>query len=291
MKKSIAVIGSANVDRNSYLERFPSEGETLSSLSYKETLGGKGLNQAVAIARAGGKVAFYASVGNDEGGKAVAALLAQEGIENHLNVVSEPTGSASIWIDASGHNEIVLSSGANGVWDVSRLDPSLLSFDAIVFQNEIPSKIDEDLILVLSKRGKTIFYNPAPARLIKEVALKEVDYLLPNEHELALLSGMSEVREGSQFLLQKGVKAVLTTLGEKGSLYLDSKREIHCPATPVKAVDSVAAGDTYIGYLVASLMDGLSLPEAMKKASDAAAICVTRKGAIPSIPYQRELKK
>lgn len=289
MKKSIAVIGSANVDRSYYLERLPKEGETLSSLSFLEALGGKGLNQAVAIARAGGKVAFFASVGEDAGGKAVAALLGQEGIENHLALVHEPTGSASIWIDSKGHNEIVLHTGANGVWDAPDLYASLLSFDAFVFQNEIPSEIDEALLLYLSKHGKTIFYNPAPARKIKEEALKAVDYLLPNEHELALLTGTQEVSEGSEILLQQGVKAVLTTLGEKGSLYLDSKTQIECPATPVTAIDTVAAGDTYIGYLVASLEEGLPIREAMEKASNAAAVCVTRRGAIPSIPYRKEL--
>lgn len=290
----ILSFGSLNLDKVYAVEHFIRPGETMAALRMDEFCGGKGLNQSIALAKAGARVFHAGCVGKVDGEVLLTALM-QAGIDVSLvrRLENVPTGHAIIQVDENGQNCILLYSGANGQVSREQIDDTLAKFeegDFLVLQNEI-SELGY-LIEAASRRKLTIVLNPSPmTEQLLELPLSLVDYFILNEVEAKDLCGSEKADEEYPALLQKrypGSRVVLT-LGEKGCIYQDETEQIFCPACRVKAVDTTAAGDTFTGYFVADVTAGEPVVQALKDASRAAAIAVSRRGAAPSIPTREEV--
>lgn len=288
----VLVVGSLNMDYTLYVSRFPLPGETLVGKSRFIQPGGKGANQASAIAKSKScETIFIGAVGNDNDGRVLLETLNNIGVDTtHIKISSFETGNATINVDSSSENEITIIPGANSDILPSDLDESLFK-DAsfVVLQNEIPAETNLAAMKLAYKYGVKVIYNPAPYRDIDLDILKYVDYFIPNEIELKNYSGKDDFFESVKTLLDKGVKNLIVTLGTKGSYFASRDTSFKVSAYKVKAVDTVAAGDTYVGYFVASLASGKTNLEAMDMASKASSITVTRKGSIVSIPFIEEI--
>ncbi|AXA90191.1 ribokinase [Massilia sp. YMA4] len=295
----IVVIGSINMDLVLRVPRMPMPGETLSGGAFRTIPGGKGANQAVACARLGrSAVAMIGCVGDDAFGATLRAALAADGIDvDHVSVLpGVATGVASILVDADGQNSIVIAGGANDQLTPAHIDaalPLLARASIVVLQLETPLDTVRHAIATAYGMGKTVVLNPAPAARLPAGLLAQVDYLVPNEIEAAMLLGAaaSDDHAGSAAALRAmGCRNVLVTLGAQGvhAALADGSRD--CPARAVTAVDTTAAGDTFIGGFVAALAGGADPASAIDLGQRAAAIGVTRHGAQTSIPYLNELE-
>lgn len=285
--------GSLNLDKVYSVDHFVRAGETLSSARLEEFCGGKGLNQSIAIARAGGEVYHAGCVGAADGGMLL-DMLCSSGVDIHLVQKLEcPSGHAIIQVNADGQNCILLYGGANQQVSREQIDDTLAQFDAddiLVLQNEISNLAY--LMEEAGKKGMTIVLNPSPmTEEILSLPLQYVSYFLLNEVEAKDLCGGEAPEESyPEKLLARfpGSKIVLT-LGSRGCIYRDSSRQITCPACRVQAVDTTAAGDTFTGFFVAAIAAGTDVQTALEQATKAAAISVGRKGAAPSIPTREEM--
>ena len=288
--KNILVIGSTNMDYTVYVNRMPKDGETIDGISRFIQPGGKGSNQAIATFKAGGNTLFISSIGKDDDGKSIENLYKEIGLNYKLKESSYETGNATIIVDEKSENRIIVVKGANN--DIRKEDLTKDIFekeDIIVLQNEIPDETNE--FILENYFNRMIIYNPAPCRPIKDNLFKCISYLIVNETELEYYGVGSSIEERAKYLLDKGVKNVLVTVGKDGSmLFKDNGQIIEANAFKVKSVDTVAAGDTYLGYFVSSIASGLDEKEAMRLASAASAIAVTKKGAVASIPYMEEVQ-
>lgn len=297
--KPVVVVGSLNMDLVMRTPRVPVGGETLHGHEFTTLPGGKGANQAVACARLGSRVAMIGQVGTDGFGDTLRNGLMADGIDvRHVNQTdSVGTGVAMILVDDIGQNRIVLAAGANGTLSTSAIDEAGDLIDGaalLVVQLEVPLAVVLHAMRRAHAAGVPVLLNPAPAVVLPDEIWPLVDILVPNESEAALLTGLSvtdadSAYSAAQSLRQRGVRRVLVTLGEKGVVVVDDAGLRHLPARVVKAVDTTAAGDTFIGGLTAGLVEGLSLDEAAALGQRASALCVTRIGAQPSIPYRREV--
>ena len=290
--KRVLVVGSVNMDYTVYTESFPLPGETIFGLSRFVQPGGKGENQAIAIAKSKKVICdFIGAVGNDSDGKAIQEVLKENGVNAHLKVIDgAETGNATIVVNGESENEIIIIAGANGLLRPEDIDVNLIKeCDYVVLQNEISEKTNEFLMKKAKELGKIVVYNPAPYRKFDESLFGCIDYFTPNRIEFKNFTGTDDLRKGADILLAKGVKNVLVTLGTDGSVLFNKTEEFKVPACKVKAVDTVAAGDTYVGYLVASLASGYTIKEAMTYASKASSITVSRKGSVVSIPKGDEV--
>lgn len=297
--KPIVVVGSLNMDLVMRTPRVPVGGETLNGHEFSTLPGGKGANQAVACARLGGRVSMIGQVGDDGFGHTLRNGLAADGIDvAGVGVTSEVgTGVAMILVEDIGQNRIVLAAGANGALTAASIDAyqSVIAGAALlVVQLEIPMPAVERAIDIANAAGVPVLLNPAPAAPLPDEIWSKIAILVPNESEAALLAGMPVVDAPSAFAAasvfrKRGVENVLITLGKLGVVVVDQTGERHIPANVVKAVDTTAAGDTFIGGLTAGLVEGLGLDAAVSLGQQASALCVTRHGAQPSIPYRREL--
>ena len=270
----VVVVGSCNLDLVSITTHLPSPGETIRAVAYAEHAGGKGLNQAVACARMGARTAFIGCVGNDSAGIMLRDLLNSEGIDtSQLVTVDAPTGRAFITVDASGENTIVIVAGANAhVGDTPITVP--LS-KVLLAQLEIPLEI---VTQVFSQAQNAItVLNPAPAAEIPIELLSLCDYAVPNKTESAALGG-------TQFLLGAGVTTVVTTLGERGAEISNATSITPIAPYKVDAIDTVGAGDAFVGALGAELARGENIEHAARIASIAGALATTVHGAVPSLP-------
>lgn len=289
--------GSLNIDFVYSLDHIVNKGETISSKSLKIFSGGKGLNQSVAMGRAGIAVYHAGSVGTD--GQFLVDILKNSGVnvDNILCIEDERSGNAIIQIDADGDNSIILYGGANQAITEAQIDNTLAKFeegDYIVLQNEI-----NKLPYIVEKahdRGLKIVLNPSPMDdKIFAINLDYIDYFILNEIELAQLLQTESVdlnnMSGICSLLAKrfAQATIILTLGEKGSVYIHKDRYHFQEAFRTETIDTTAAGDTYSGYFVAGIIKGESIEESMLMASKAAAITVSRSGAAPSIPVIAEL--
>ena len=291
MKKAL-VIGSMNMDYSIYCHHFPLPGETMYGNNRFVQPGGKGANQCSAIAKSGlVDVSFLACRGKDNDGDTIEKLLKELKVNNLFKVVDDvPTGNATIIIDEKGENKIIIIAGANDQLITSDIKEEILKEnDLVVLQNEIPNSTNEYIINKCKELGKVVVFNPAPYREIEEEILAKVDYFIVNEVELAQYSKEKDLEKGIAIIMKLGVQNLVITLGKEGSLLVNQKGRIRVEAHKVNAVDTVAAGDTYVGYFVAGIMSGKDLKEAMELASHASAITVTRKGSIVSIPYGNEV--
>ena len=296
----IVVIGSINMDLVLRVPRMPLPGETLTGSAFRTIPGGKGANQAVACARLGRtSVAMVGCVGDDAFGTTLRAALADDGIDvsNVTVLPGVATGVASILVDADGQNSIVIAGGANDLLTPAHIDaalPLIARAGIVVLQLETPLDTVRHAIATAHGMGKTVVLNPAPAAGLPASVLAQVEYLVPNEIEAAMLLGADAAADdyaGSAAALRaRGCRNVLVTLGAKGvhAALADGSRDF--PARAVQAVDTTAAGDTFIGGFVAALAAGADAASAIDLGQRAAAIGVTRHGAQTSIPYLNELE-
>ena len=284
--------GSLNFDHVYEVEHFVQPGETITSDKYRLTCGGKGLNQSIALANAGAQVFHAGKIGRD--GEALITCLRTAGVNTDYVEVAKsgPSGHAIIQVDKNGQNSIILHSGTNREIteeDVKRVLDHFNSGDCLLLQNEI-SSISE-IIDQAKKQGLTIFLNPAPMdNRVLGCPLEKVDYFIINEIEGRELIGEAEPEAILAAMLQRFPRsATILTLGEHGVIYADQQTKISVPAEKVKAVDTTAAGDTFIGYFIAKKIKGQPIETCLKIATRAAAICVTRRGAADSIPLKQEV--
>ena len=290
--------GSLNIDHVYKVKTFVKPGETIAALDYSRFPGGKGLNQSIALARAGAPVVHAGKIGAD--GAFLRDILVQSGVDCSLLLFAknEPTGHAVIQVSAEGENCIVLFGGANRTISQEQIRSTFLSAapgDFLLLQNEISAM--PEIIRCAADKKMRIFLNPAPMNdAVNKLPLELIDTFIVNEIEAAGLAGVSENPEPESILGSLGKKYqsanVLMTLGAAGAMYLDKNggKPIFVPASRVeKAVDTTAAGDTFIGYFLAETALGKTAEESMETAAKAAAICVSRPGAAVSIPSRNEL--
>ncbi|WP_417694899.1 ribokinase [Pseudomonas sp.] len=300
MPAKVVVVGSLNMDLVTRAPRLPRGGETLIGESFCTIPGGKGANQAVAAARLGAKVSMVGCVGSDAYGQELRGALLAEGIDcQAVSVVAGSSGVALIVVDDNSQNAIVIVAGANGVLTpdvLDRFDEVLRSADVIICQLEVPDATVGHALKRGRELGKTVILNPAPAsRPLPADWYASIDYLIPNESEAAVLSGLAvdslETAEAAATqLLAAGAGKVIVTLGAQGLMFANGASFQHFPAPLVKAVDTTAAGDTFVGGFAAALADGKSEVEAIRFGQVAAALSVTRAGAQPSIPTLLEVQ-
>jgi ribokinase len=296
--KPVLVIGSLNMDLVVRCEHFPQRGQTVMGRDFFTAPGGKGANQAVAAARLGARVSMTGCVGRDAYGEVLVADLRTAGIRTDDVVsVDGPTGTALITIDAAGANTIVVVSGANMLVDAAQVDRALASTGGpgiLLLQHEIFPDANARAIQAAHRAGWFVMLNPAPAREIPPELLRLVDLVTPNETEAAAITGRpiadpTDALAAARSLLAMGAGAVIVTLGGEGAICCDAQRAWHCPAAAVRAVDTTAAGDAYIGALAAGLAEPKPLEECLGFAAVAAGLAVTRLGAQPSLASREEL--
>lgn len=278
----VIIVGSANLDLVATTQRIPAPGETVLGYAYAEHPGGKGLNQAVAAARAGARVAMIGAVGDDAAGTTLRAVAADEGIDvEALAIVpGVPTGRALITVDDSAENSIVVIPGANGhvVAPADALPPATV----VLAQLEVPLGEVVTALTAAHASGATTVLNPAPAAVLPTELLATCDIVIPNEHELALLGGVDA-------LLAQGLGAVVVTLGAAGVEVTTADGEHwHQAAFAVTPVDTTGAGDAFCGNLAARLAAGDDLLDAVRWAAAAGALATTRAGAVPSMPTRAQ---
>lgn len=288
----IAVLGSANIDLVVSAARAPGPGETVAGRSFRRVPGGKGANQALAAARAGGVVAFAGAVGDDEFGRQIAGVLETNGVDiAALERTSEATGMAHITVDDTGENSIVVLSGANGT--VTSLADShravIEAADVLLLQLELPMSLVVEAAQYARSRDVFVVLTPAPVLPLSDRLLGCVDLLIPNEHEALLLTGGVQDALPAATYLARRCGAVVVTLGARGALHVNGMDTTRIPAFPVDLVDTTAAGDTFVGVLAVGLTEGLDIPAAARRASAAAALSVQRFGASSSMPTRAEI--
>ncbi|MCK1791676.1 ribokinase [Pseudomonas violetae] len=294
MSAKVAVIGSLNMDLVTRAPRLPRGGETLIGESFATVSGGKGANQAVAAARLGAQVSMVGCVGNDAYGRELRdALLAEQIDCQAVSTVEGSSGVALIVVDDNSQNAIVIVAGANGALTpavIGCFDSVLQAADVVICQLEIPDATVGHALKRARELGKTVILNPAPAsRPLPADWYANIDYLIPNESEATALSGMpvdslDTAKAAAAQLIALGAGKIIITLGAQGSLFANGSRFEHFPAPAVKAIDTTAAGDTFVGGFAAALADGRGEVAAIRFGQVAAALSVTRAGAQPSIP-------
>jgi len=289
------VIGSMNMDFTMDVNHLPSKGETVPAVRLRTSPGGKGLNQAVALARLGAEVLMVGAVGNDASGEVLLGNLPKDRIpDSAIKKVDDSTGNAFITVDSQGNNTIVVYPGANYKLDIGWVESfkaEIESADFVVLQMEIPVETVVASIELVHNLKTKVVLNPAPAVPIPDHVYTMVDLIIPNETELALLTGESNIVEGARKLLKMGANAVVVTLGSEGCLYKDANQEISVEGFKVNAIDSTAAGDAFIGGLLTALGRHEDMGTAMKFANAVGAITVTRPGAQESIPTYEEVEE
>ncbi|WP_100065234.1 ribokinase [Miniphocaeibacter massiliensis] len=287
----ISVVGSANMDMNILSERIPLKGETVKGTDIEYRFGGKGANQAVAMAKLGAEVVFYGCVGDDENGLKTIENLKKERIDiNNLKIISNvPTGIAIITV-GENDNTIVVVPGANDYVTKEYVDSvkkDLLESDLIVLQNEIPFETIEYLINICYENGVKVLLNPAPALKVKENLLEKITYLTPNEHETKLIFGENiDIEE----ILKVYPNKLIITLGEEGVAFAKDKDTIiHISGRKTKVVDTTGAGDTLNGAFAFKVIENGNIEEALKFANVAASISTEKLGAQTGMPTLKKV--
>lgn len=299
--KKILVLGSLNIDIVVTVDNMPLEGETILGRNVSYFPGGKGANQACAVAKLGGDVTMIGRVGMDQFGDTLIEELKNVGVDTrYIQKQSESsTGMAIVCVNKRGNNSIVVVPGANDACNkeyVQSLYDVIRETDIIILQMEIAQDGIYDAIRFAKQENKTIIFNPAPAsKAILGEAINGIDYILPNESELHILTELDvdseeDIVRAAQKLLTQGVKNVIVTLGDKGALHVTTENVKFYIAPKVAAIDTTAAGDTFNGAFAVFLAEGNTVEDAIKFAITAASISVTRHGAQPSIPLREEVR-
>ena len=297
----VCVIGSANVDFTMALPRLPRVGETVSSGTLLVNQGGKGANQAVAARRLGAEVRMIGCVGDDDSGRGIRRGLAEEGIGVDGIVTSSEaaTGTALIFVDREGRNQIGVAPGANHrlTVEMARAGEEAIAWaQVVVTQLEVPVPVVRWALETARRHGIPTVLNPAPVQELSDELLALVTYLTPNAGEVAALTGievqdLDSGRQAAARLCERGAGTVIITLGEQGALVCDGASAVHFEAFPVEAVDTTGAGDAFNGALAVGLAAGGSLEQVIPLASAAAALTCTRRGAQDSLPGRADVER
>jgi ribokinase len=291
----VAVVGSINVDRSVDVPVALERGATLLGGSVLRGPGGKGANQAVALARLGRGVAMIGAVGADADGDWMLDTLDAEGVDTRgvAKLDDTATGQAFVFVEPDGESTIVVAAGANGALTPALIDAArdtIAGARCVLAQQEVPANVVEHAAELCTG---IFVLNPAPARPLSEALLARVDVLVPNRHELAGIAGRpgtTDLRALAEMARSvRGPRVVVVTLGERGALVVEGGEETHVPAFPVNAIDATAAGDTFCGALVDGLLEGMSTVAAVEWAVRAAALATERPGAMASIPTRAEV--
>ena len=300
LAKSILVVGSLNMDLVITVDQLPMKGETVFGKTFTPFPGGKGGNQAVAAGKLGATVYMVGCGGHDSFGDELLVSLQSNHVRtNFVRQVDVATGTALITVDTDGANTIVVVGGANTECNSQDVANALEYFcepGILLVQNEVSQNTVEYAIKAAKSKGWMVIFNPAPAREINNKLLSLVDIIIPNETEMAILTHSlvdtkEEVIDASGKLLGSGVKKVIVTMGAQGAICCNGSGYEHVKAYRVKAVDTTAAGDAYVGALATALAEGKTLLASMHFAAAAAALSVTKKGAQPSLPWRTEVEK
>jgi ribokinase len=299
-RSGVVIVGSVTADVTTFSGRLPARGETILGDEFTLMLGGKGANQAVAAGRSGARTSFVGCVGDDLFHDLVVDGLTEAGVDlAHLRTVPGPTGIAHIRVDASAQNDIVMVPLANAALSAEQIDEALAALapttSVLLTQLETPSALTAHITARAREHGMTVILDPAPAAELDAALWRSIDIVTPNETEASLISGievtdaLSAERAGRWFLDQ-GVGAAVITLAGQGSCVVTADGATIIPPFPVEAVDTTAAGDAYAGYLGAALANGSSLSDAVRLATAAGALAVTKQGASPSLPHRAEVE-
>ena len=294
MKKKILVIGSIAIDTTIMSNSMPQAGTTTIANSYFTNVGGKGANQACASLFLGGSVSFIGAIGKDSNGELVKKCLKEHKLNARLKESNYPTGVAFITLDAKGENQILIIQGANidlTKEDVDVNDDLFQKGDILLIQLESVPETVQYAIKKAHEKGMIVVFNPAPVKEFDKSYYQYIDYIVPNEHEIQQLTKLESIEEGAKYLLDNGCKNVIVTLGENGSVLINSGGICRVNAHKVKAIDTTAAGDSYLGALVTKLASGKDIIEAMEFASLASSFTVTKKGAIIALPHLKDLSR
>ena len=295
---SVLVFGSLNLDLVTYADKLPAIGETIVGEKLLKFPGGKGLNQAIAARRAGSEVLMVGSIGNDADGDYLFDILKSENIDpKFITKTSEQTGIAVIEVSKSAENRIIIIAGANSKTRFSNeVLTSSPSVTVSLAQLETPIAEVAKFIHESKAAGKITILNPAPIQKLDQQLLQDTDYLIANETEASFLVGRAveylskdEAVTIARQLQKNGLKKVIITLGEQGSVYLDQEKELFTPAYKVKAVDTTAAGDAFCGAFATAISENKPVEYALKFASAAGGLAATKAGAVPSLPTQQEI--
>lgn len=294
---NVLVIGSLNADLVVKSPRFPQPGETISGDDLQIIPGGKGANQAVATARQGVKTTMVGRVGSDSFGPFLVDNLKSNDVDtSQVLKTDSATGTAIIVVDANGQNSIVLSPGANGMVTPADVDSASFSNSGLLLlQLEIPTPTVLRAAQRAREHGMQVILNPAPAKPLPAELLSNVDILIPNESELALLTGLpvtdsSSAEVAAKEILKQGVKTVIVTLGSKGALLVTATQVKHVDTYKVNVVDTTAAGDAFIGGFASAILSGKSLEDSVRYGCACGALATTKFGAQPSLPTKDEVE-
>ena len=300
MSSKILVLGSSNVDFVLRIPYFHEPGETLQSEDVVTVFGGKGANQAIAAKRLGAKVCFATKLGDDHYGETYRWYLRENGLDGRYFLTSKEliTGMAFIELNLKGQNRIIVSPGANGSFsekDLKNLNLLWKDVNVFVTQLEIPLPTVRMGLRMAQKQGAITVLNPAPATRLPAEFLDTVDFLVPNELEAQVLSGIKmknfhDLPKICDKLLNLGAKNVVITLGSKGLYFKNEKQELRMRAFRVETVDSTGAGDAFLGALAWCLSKGTPIKRALTIASGAGALATMKLGAQPSLPLRNELE-
>ncbi|MGZ5200675.1 MAG: ribokinase [Telluria sp.] len=299
MRPVITVVGSINMDLVFRTPRMPAVGETIGGHGFRQVPGGKGANQAVAAARQGAAVNFVGTVGADAFGEfALGGMMAEHINIHHVErVPAAASGVAGIFVDDSGANSIVFAPGANELLTVEHVQAATAAIadaEYLICQLESPLPTVVEAMQIARRHGVKVVFNPAPARTLDDALLGLVDVLVLNETEAGQLAGIdvadaASAAQAARVLRARGAGVVLLTMGEQGVMVADGSERM-LPAVRVDAVDTTAAGDTFVGACAVALARGVSLDQAVDEAQHAAALAVTRIGAQTSIPTREEVQ-
>lgn len=304
----VLIIGSSNMDLNIYSRRFPNPGETVTGGVFKQFLGGKGANQAVASVRSGSKTIFIGKIGIDMFGNDMISQLSNEGIniEYIIRDPHESSGVAFILIDENGENMISVAPGANfklTLEEVQAKSEIIKNAKCLIVQMEIPIETIEEIFNIAEQGEVVKILNPAPLKPINPSILSKIDIIIPNEGELLQLHSLLKLpklvgnsketlHQASKNISKLGIKTIITTLGKRGSIIYNAEKDTvtAIPAFEIEAIDTVGAGDCFNGVVASKLCQGENILSSVKYATAAASIAITRQGAQASMPFVNEIE-
>ena len=296
----ITVIGSFVMDNVAKMAKFPQAGETILGESLELFPGGKGINQCVSVARLGGDVEMVGMLGKDGNGDVFRKIMKEDGIKaDNVFSCDKPTAVAQVQINADGQNRICVIPSANfefGFDELDKVDSVIKNTELVILQLELRLDVTKEIIRRAHGYGVKVLLNPAPAVKLEKEILGMVDFITPNETELSILTGLptetdEEVIVAAKELLSFGTKTIIATLGSRGALIATNENIEIVSGYKVKAVDTVAAGDSFNGAFAVALMEGKTLQEAVKFANAMGALTVTEKGAIPSLHTRKQVEE